>query len=745
MNRSPRRREGFGLLFSSAVVLAAAVAGWVGGGFAPPSASAAPAKPEAGKPSADKPAGGVAATSDWCDDLAHSPKQPKSGQPVTVTAKVAAGSGDVTLQYQLVDPGKYVERKDPAYAADWKAVPMTSGGGGSGTGPAKWGTFTATLGGDVQTNRRLVRYRVAAKSADGKPLVAPVEADDGGPNRGYFVYDGVPAWSGAIKPTGGDKAKSTPVTFPPDVMGRVQTYTLLGKKQSVENTTWNEGAGGKDYKYTGTLVAGDVVYDHVRFRARGGVWRYALGKNQWKFDLPTGQRLPAKDDFGRPYPTSWSKVNLRGVMQLGSYGRRGEQGLYESVGLRLFNLAGVPAPRTHWVQLRIVDEPTETPKDQYAGDFWGVYLAIENEDGRFLKGHGLPDGNLYKMQNGTGELGNQGAGQPANKSDLDAFLYAYGGKEQTEDWWRANLDLPTYYSYRSVLECIHHYDIADGKNYDYYKNPKTNQWQVIPWDLDLTWGDHMYGNGEEPFNGRVLGKPTFRREYQNRLREVRDLLFNPEQTGRLIDEAAAVIGTPAGGGAGNGGANAKLTLAEADRRRWDFHPVLGRLGDQAGQGRFYEASATKDFAGMAEQMKAYVASRGKWVDDMLLKDPKVPATPSAKYVGPAGFPAGGLRFKAEPYQGADAFAAMQWRLAEVSPKDAKPAVPPAGAGPGTPMAYEIAAVWESPEATTFAAEATVPADIVAPGKTYRLRVRMKDAAGRWSHWSAPVEFVVGGK
>ena len=29
-----------------------------------------------------------------------------------------------------------------------------------------------------------------------------------------------------------------------------------------------------------------------------------------------------------------------------------------------------------------------------------------------------------------------------------------------QQWWRDNLDLPRYYSYRAIVECIHHYDIA---------------------------------------------------------------------------------------------------------------------------------------------------------------------------------------------------------------------------------------------------------------------------------------------
>ena len=35
--------------------------------------------------------------------------------------------------------------------------------------------------------------------------------------------------------------------------------------------------------------------------------------------------------------------------------------MFESVGFRLFNLAGVESPRTHWTSLRIVDEKTGAP------------------------------------------------------------------------------------------------------------------------------------------------------------------------------------------------------------------------------------------------------------------------------------------------------------------------------------------------------------------------------------------------
>jgi hypothetical protein len=670
------------------------------------SAFAAPAtsRPATTQSAATQPA-------NWCTHVAHSPQQPKPNQPVRITATITAGYTHVILQYQLVDPGAYIELKDPEYAKKWTTVPMQAAGA----------TFTATLPPNLQTHRRLVRYRITATTPAGQTVTAPL-AGDAASNYAYFVYGDLPAWSAAMQPGSDDRKRAAVTRFPAEVFARIQPYQLLGKKTSIENATWNEQSGGKEYKYTGTLVVDGVVHDHIHYRARGGVWRYALGKNMWKFDLsdtdPAGH-LQAKDDFGRLFPVAWSKVNLRCIIQLGDYGRRGEQGMYESVGFRLFNLAGVPAPRTAWVQLRIIDEPDESPADQYKGDFWGLYLAIENEDGHFLISHHLPDGILFNMAGGSGELNHHGEGEPTDRSDLDAFINAYSAGNSTIDWWRANVDLPNYYSYRAIVECIHHYDIGEGKNYDYYHNPTTKKWQVIPWDLDLTWGDHMYGNGEEPFKSRLLWRKPLAVEYQNRLREIRDLLFNEEQTGQLIDEYAAVLVDPA----------SKLPpITEADRRKWDYHPALA-MGGAAGQGRFYQASATHDFPGMVQQMKDYVKTRSAWIDANLLNDPKIPATPTATYTGDKTHPAKNLRFTASKYKGPNPFAALQWRIAEITPMSS----------PGIPNHYEITATWQSEELAN-PAEITVPAAAVQSGHTYRVRVRMKDSTNRWSHWSAQIEF-----
>ncbi len=62
---------------------------------------------------------------------------------------------------------------------------------------------------------------------------------------------------------------------------------------------------------------------------------------------------------------------------------------------------------------------------------------------------------------------------------------------------------------------------------------------------------------------------------------------------------------------------------------------------------------------------------------------------------------------------------------------------------GEPGKYEIDALWASGELDQFDPDVRIPASVVKPGRTYRVRCRMKDNTGRWSHWSSPVQFLAG--
>jgi len=630
---------------------------------------------------------------------------------VVIRATLPESISAAELQLQVIEPGKYVDRKDPAFTTNWASLPLSHS--------AK--QFTAEIPTSVQKHRNLVRYRFKGRDQNGNSTFFPAEAN-AEPNFAYFVYDGVPSWKGAIQPGSADPARSRVTEFSPEALGHIPVYHLISKKSSVEASTWGEEYRGKDYKWEGALVYDGKVYDHIHFRSRGGTWRYAMGKNMWKFEFNKGDDFFARDNFGAQYPVPWSKLNLGACIQQGQYGHRGEQGMFEAVGFKLFNLAGVESPRTHSVHFRIIDQEAESDaKDQYTGDFWGLYLAVEEVGGRFLKEHHLPNGNLFKMEGGSGDLKNNGSSGITNRSDLNKFVSEYNSGNRSDDWWRAHLDLPRYYDYRSVIEAIHHYDVGEGKNYFYFLNPKNGRWSVHPWDLDLTWANNMYGSGEEPFHSQVLSRPAFRLEYQNRLRELRDLLLNTNEVARLIDEYTYALT--------HGEPEANSILA-ADRARWDYHPVMSRSGN-AGQGLFYRASATHDFAGMVQLMKTFIRKRSTWIDATLLKDPAVPKKPTITYTGNPDYTR--LSFDLSPYTGTNAFASVQWRIADVTTSTHS-------SGFASTNHYEIVPLWQSDEIKSAEGAFTFPKLPLEKSETYRVRARFKDVSGRWSHWSAPSEF-----
>jgi hypothetical protein len=695
------------------------------------------------------------------------PEWPATGQAVRVSALITdpQGVATATLEYQVVAPGDYITRSDARYAApaSWVSVAMRDDGLGGDTSAGD-GFYSAVIPGSVQQHRRLIRYRITAADAGGATVRVPY-ADDPQPNFAYFVYDGVPEYTAKATPT------ASGVTYPSSLLTSIPVYHLVttlaehANSQQVpvpreDGTTQNPSGGQYGhslYNWQGALCYDGRVYDHIRFRARGGVWRFAMGKNMWKFDFNRGHDFQARDNYGARFGQPWRKLNLSSCIQQGDYQHRGEQGLFESVGFRLFQLAGQPASHTNFTHFRIVSRASETGQaaSQFDDDFQGLYLTIEQQDGQYLDEHDLPDGNLYKMEGGTGELNNQGPTQPKNKSDLVAFQN-YG---TTEEWWRLNADLPAYYNYRTIVDAIHHYDIGDGKNYFYYHDPVTSKWKQLPWDLDLTWSDNMYGGGSgidgigdstEPFFSRIFGASAtsggiapLKMELRNRARELLDLLVNSEQAGLLIDELASRIYQPG-----------QPSFVDADRAMWDYNPILvsGSVNpSKAGHGRFYE-SAVNDpvtpqsevgtFAGMMVKMKNYITTRRNVITTQLIttaEENLVPTTPTVTRTGSGPIPTNAMTFTTSAFAGKNgaAFAALKWRLAEVTDP----------AAPGfdrynrtTRRAYEVEATWESPEITTFTSAVTIPAVGARPGGTYRVRVKHKDSAGRWSHWSAPVQF-----
>ena len=116
---------------------------------------------------------------------------------------------------------------------------------------------------------------------------------------------------------------------------------------------------------------------------------------------------------------------------------------------------------------------------------------------------------------------------------------------------------------------------------------------------------------------------------------------------------------------------------------------------------------------------------------------QIPNTPTITYSGGAGYPTNDLSFQSSAFtdpQGNGGFGAMEWRIAQIT----DPSAPKHD--PAARFKLEIESDWESGELAAFDDSIDIPTVAVRSGLTYRARVRHQDATGRWSHWSAPVEF-----
>ncbi len=696
--------------------------------------------------------------------VAHSPQQPSSNQAVLVTAKVtdAAGIGSVSLSYQVVNPGSYIRKDDDAFATSWTSLPMHDDGLG-GDVAAGDHAYSASIPASVQTHRRLVRYRVTASNTGGSSILVPY-ADDGSPNFAYFVYDGVPSWSGALNP--GTTAVNT---FPGALMQTLPTYQLIANSTDVSRSQYDGNYDGA--RMWGTLVYNGRVYDHVQFYNRGEASTYVSGKNKWRFRFNTARDFQAVDNWGRPYSETWDTLNLNACASPWAAVNRGMSGIDEALSMRLYELSGTSAPSTHFLHFRVIDDAAETATTQYSGgnpdganggDLWGLYLAVEQPDGSFLDERGLPDGNVYKIESNSGDKKHQGANQAFDASDWDAFRSA-SESGQDETWWRQNLDLAAYYDFQACNRLSGNVDLREGWNHLFFHNPD-GHWTAMPWDLDMMFIAKKHWSGTI-IQQNCLQVASLAVEYANRAREILDLMASDSapsggQIGQLIDEYAQMV-NPTG---------QALTWADLDAAMWNKNPRTSGGDAQTNHyGNFFRTPYTDsrnggtwvrtlpsaDFEGLVKYLvdyttntfpsgQAWAVNNGNQLGygykflESDAADPAIPNLPTIAYTGASGYPINDLRFTTSAFsdpQGAGTFAALQWRIAEIS----APGIPLHDST--KPRVYEISDVWRSAEIAPFTAETRIPGDALKAGHTYRVRVREKDNTGRWSHWSAATQFV----
>lgn len=623
----------------------------------------------------------------------HSPKQPGAGEGVVITAKVtdADGVAVVTLETQEVAPGAYVpaflakstsalqanptgpRTPNPAYEQNWTSQVMRD----DGVAPdevAGDAIYSASVAGSP--NRTLVRYRITVADSEGASVRVPY-ADDERLNFGYFHYDGVP-----------DYAAST-VTIPAEAIKAIPVYHVLTTSANFNQAVaYNAGDripsnnfdARSEYNWSCTFVYDGEVYDNARYRLRQRNARYSgTGKRSLKFRFNRGNYPTFRDSNGEQYQEEWKFLATHKMI-----GSRGTStwGMDQATNHLMWNLTGTPAPFTHWGHFRIVQDASEY-STQFQGDYYGMLLAMEEFDSRFLDSHDLEKGNLYKLisyrTNGLDVQRYQAADAVNDGSDFSTIINQLR-PARDDNWLREHVNWDSWNRYHAVVDMVRHYDVRPNtgehlKNRAYYFEPSaTNplgRLNVLPWDSDTSWGPNWNDGMDFPKQaifGAQAQNPVPRGEfgidYFNTVREMRDLIWTEEQLDLMIDPLADVI----------------KNLTPGDRARWQGAPGGGQVD--------------RPLDTVVADMKKFAFDGGSWTGgtnnvmpaisqdtgisgregrdaylDALVADAALPAKPTISYSGDFGFPQDGLAFTSSNFsdpQGAGTFQAMEWRLAEVS-------------------------------------------------------------------------------
>ena len=210
-------------------------------------------------------------------------------------------------------------------------------------------------------------------------------ADDACPNFAWWCDAGPAAWTGSREP-----GKAPAVTYSAEFLGTLQSLHLLARAEDVAKSQWDRQLHKQ--KQQGTLVYRGVVYDHIQYSNRGQGSAHIAGKNKWGLKFNRGHDVPFVDHDGVPFPAACDSLNLNpGGSTPYMPVLRGIAGLDEVLSMRAYRLAGVPSPPATWVQWRVVTGADEvSAKDQYAGDLWGLYVAIGDMKPKLLADRKLP-------------------------------------------------------------------------------------------------------------------------------------------------------------------------------------------------------------------------------------------------------------------------------------------------------------------------------------------------------------------
>ena len=443
-------------------------------------------------------AAGVANLGPVVGAVAHSPGAPGDGDDIVVTAEVRAA----------FDPIDAVTLHYRIMFGAETAIAMAD----DGTGPdaeAGDGIYTALIPASASSPGQMVRWRLTATDTAAGSSRAPLFPD--------------------------------PLDSP-EYFGTVVTDPSLGTSLPVLH--WfvaNPSAANTRDGTRCSLFFDGELYDNVQVDLHGQSTA-GFPKKSHDFDLNADDRFRYDEGERRVKDfnllTNWAdKAKVRNTMA------------YE-----VYQDAGAP----HHVAFPVRVEQN--------GEFFSVADWVEDGDDRYLDRLGLdPDGALYKLYN---DLSNaSGAEKKTRKDEGNADLQALvdglklTGEARTQFLFD-NVNIPEAANYLAATVITSNCDIGHKNYYLYRDTNGTGEWQILPWDVDLSFGhnwtttEHYYDDtmyhdnsvfvgAHNALIGALYDTPAFREMFLRRVRTLMDQLLQPAETpageGKLEQRVAELV------------------------------------------------------------------------------------------------------------------------------------------------------------------------------------------------------------
>ncbi|MBK8698649.1 MAG: CotH kinase family protein [Saprospiraceae bacterium] len=225
-------------------------------------------------------------------------------------------------------------------------------------------------------------------------------------------------------------------------------------------------------------------------------------------------------------------------------------------------LAGVEAPRANHVAVYINNE------------YRGLYINVEHIDNDYFEARNTDDtGQLFKCLYGADFVYkgnnfsnyNKNVYSPENNQDavdlsgLVSFISALDAKDDPD--FRCELeavfDVDSYLRILALEVLIGHWDnpVFNKNNTYFYDNPTTGKSQIIPYDLDNTYGIDWFGvdwasrniyswapsSEPRPLYGNLLSIPAYKQRYGYLIKKYIETFFNPGFMNTYIDAVKSRI------------------------------------------------------------------------------------------------------------------------------------------------------------------------------------------------------------